>query len=235
MPAERAATSDRERRAPRVLLLDLDGTLVDTAPDMVRVLNRLCAELDVAPVDYTAARNRISNGVAALLELALGAHDPGRGAALRERYLELYRLDLARESVLFPGIEALLQSHERRGLPWGVVTNKPAHLSEPLLAALGLAGRAACIVSGDTTAQPKPHPAPLLHASRLLGYPPAECLYAGDAQIDVRAGRAAGMFTVVAAYGYIDDPGRIAAWAPDAVISHPGELLGLLGGEACRA
>jgi len=209
----------------RGLLLDLDGTLVDTAPDMVRVLDALCDEHGVPRVAYPRARNQISNGVNALLELAFPSLEEPLAARLRARFLVLYAQRLAVASRLFPGIAELLTALDRAPLPWGVVTNKPAALTEPLLRQLGIAARAGCIVSGDSTTHSKPHPEPLLHASRLLGLAPDACIYVGDAERDVRAGGAARMFTVVAAYGYIEDRARIAAWRADAVIEHPRELL----------
>jgi phosphoglycolate phosphatase len=154
---------------------------------------------------------------------------------LRLRFLELYSQNLALRTELFPGIEPVLDELERLGLPWGVVTNKPGWLTDPLLAALGLDRRASCVVSGDTVAERKPHPLPLLHAAGLVGVAPAHCVYVGDAERDIQAGRAAGMTTVVAAYGYIsadDDP---AGWQPTGIIAEPGELLEWVGAAAASA
>ena len=206
------------------LLLDLDGTLVDTAPDMVRVLDKLCDECGVARVPYEHARNQISHGVYALLALAFGELPEPTATDLRARYLAHYGENLAGGSRLFDGVAELLHELDERAVPWGVVTNKPGAYTEPLLATLGIAQRAACLVSGDTAANKKPHPEPLLLASRALQVTASECLYVGDAETDIRAGKAAGMFTVAAAYGYIAEPEEVSGWCADAVIEHPGEL-----------
>jgi len=206
------------------LLLDLDGTLVDTAPDMVRVLDTLCDEHGVTRVPYERARNQISNGVYALLKLAFGELSEQQSTDLRSRYLSHYENNLADRSQLFDGIGELLREIDEAAIPWGVVTNKPGAYTEPLLAALGLAQRATCMVSGDTTAHTKPHPEPLLAASRALQVQAADCLYVGDSQIDIQAGKAAGMFTVAAAYGYIEQPESVPGWHADAVIQGPLEL-----------
>jgi len=206
------------------LLLDLDGTLVDTAPDMVRVLDTLCDECGVVRVPYVRARNRISNGVYALLALAFGKLSDQEAAGLRTRYLSHYRSNLAQRSQLFEGVAELLHELDELAVPWGVVTNKPSAYTEPLLATLGVAQRAKCMVSGDTTAHQKPHPEPLLAASRAMRVMAAECLFVGDAEIDIQAGKAAGMFTVAAAYGYIEQPEQVPGWRADAVIQDPLEL-----------
>jgi len=206
------------------LLLDLDGTLVDTAPDMVRVLDTLCDEHGAARVPYQRARNQISNGVYALLKLAFGELSEQQATDLRVRYLSHYGNNLADRSQLFDGIAELLSELDEGAIPWGVVTNKPGAYTEPLLAALGLAQRAGCMVSGDSTAHTKPHPEPLLAASRALQVQAADCLFVGDSWIDIEAGRAAGMFTVAAAYGYIDQPEKVSRWQADAVIQGPLEL-----------
>ena len=147
----------------------------------------------------------------------------------------MYSQNLAQRTELFPGIEPVLDELERLGLPWGVVTNKPGWLTDPLLAALGLDRRASCVVSGDTVAERKPHPLPLLHAAGLVGVAPANCVYVGDAERDIQAGRAAGMTTVVAAYGYISDDDDPALWQPTGIIAEPGELLEWVGAAAASA
>lgn len=207
----------------RAILFDLDGTLVDTAPDMVAVLIDLQREENIAPIDYELARSHVSNGAAGLVSLAfpdIGDMDHER---LRLRYLEKYSDAVCVNSILFPGLEKLLDRLDDARLPWGVVTNKPARMTDPLLEGLGLASRAACSVSGDTLPQRKPHPAPLLLASEQLGVEPALSVYVGDAARDIEAGRAAGMTTVAAAYGYInqEDP---RSWGADDIVSDTAEL-----------
>ncbi|HEU4531888.1 MAG TPA: phosphoglycolate phosphatase, partial [Steroidobacteraceae bacterium] len=190
-------------RPIRAVLLDLDGTLLDTAPDMANALNLLRRERGVPVLSYEAIRPHVSHGAAAMIRLGFPDAPDDEVVDLRGRFLELYREHLAGGTRLFDGFESVLATLEGRGVPWGIVTNKPAFLTEPLLAALGLEKRAACVVSGDTVAQRKPHPAPMLHAAKLIAHEPAHCLYVGDAQRDVQAARAAGMRVVVALFGYL--------------------------------
>jgi len=209
----------------RALLLDLDGTLLDTAPDMAGALNRLRREQGRADLPFETIRPHVSHGGAALVRLAFGGAAPAELERLRLRFLELYRADLATETKLFPGFPFVLQSLESAGIPWGIVTNKPGWLTTPLLAALGLASRVACVVAGDTLPERKPHPAPLLHAAKLAGCEPGHCVYAGDTERDIVAGRAAGMQTVAVRFGYLalgEDP---AAWRPDGIVDRPADLL----------
>jgi len=210
---------------PAALLLDLDGTLLDTAPDMGGALNLLRAEHGLEPLPAHVIRPVVSHGAMRLVTLGFPEATGDVFEALRLRFLELYAANLAVGTRLFPGFENVLDSLESRGLPWGIVTNKPGWLTDPLLAALGLDRRAACAVSGDTVAERKPHPLPLLHAARLLGVEPARCVYVGDAERDIQAGRAAGMTTVVAAYGYISASEDPLQWQPHGVVASPDDLL----------
>ncbi len=212
--------------AIRTVLFDLDGTLADTAPDLAYALNTLLSEHGQPPLSYETIRPAASHGAAALIELGFGIpRDTARFAPLRERFLEIYRAHLARETRLFPGMRETLASLAARGLRWGVVTNKPAFLTDPLLEQLGLADEAVCVVSGDTTRNRKPHPEPMLHACRLAGSRPDECLYIGDAERDIEAGRTAGMKTLVALFGYIGDEDRPEAWGADGLIRTPQNIL----------
>jgi len=210
---------------PAALLLDLDGTLLDTAPDMGGALNLLRAEHGLEPLPAHVIRPVVSHGAMRLVALGFPTATGDAFEALRRRFLELYAANLAIGTRLFPGFEDVLERLESRGLPWGIVTNKPGWLTDPLLAALGLDRRAACAVSGDTVAERKPHPLPLLHAARLVGVEPERCVYVGDAERDIQAGRAAGMTTVVAAYGYIAGTEDPRHWQPDGVVAAPHELL----------
>ncbi|TCO83504.1 phosphoglycolate phosphatase [Plasticicumulans lactativorans] len=215
----------------RCVLFDLDGTLLDTAPDLAGALNALRAEEGLAPLPYARLRPLASHGAARLL--AAGFDLGPQHAAferLRTRFLALYRAMLAEATVPFPGIGELLDALDARGLAWGVVTNKPGWLTTPLLAALGLAERAACVVAGDTLAVAKPDPAPLLHACALAGVPATACVYVGDAARDIEAGRRAGMRTLVARFGYIGADDRPEDWQADGGIDHPLELLDWLAG-----
>ena len=214
----------------RAVLFDLDGTLLDTAPDLVRALNQVRSEQGREPLPFALARTQVSHGSSGLIKL--GFPDlTGEGLeTLRLRLLDIYSQNLALDTRLFEGCDVVLDQLQGRGMPWGIVTNKPAFLTEPLLATVGLAARAGCVVSGDTLPQRKPHPAPLLLAASQLSLPPQSCLYVGDAERDVQSARAAGMPVLVAQYGYLgpdDDP---ASWQGDALIESPLEILRWLDG-----
>ena len=214
----------------RQVLFDLDGTLVDTAPDLAVALNRTLASHGRATLPFEAIRPRVSLGGVALVKLGfrLDETDP-EFAPLRNEFLAVYRDNLSTRSRLFPGMERVLDRLEQAGVSWGIVTNKPAWLTKPLMQALQLDTRTPCIVSGDTLEQRKPHPAPLLHACKLLQRAPQETVYIGDARRDVEAGGRAGMATLVAAYGYIDSTEAIEGWGADGCIDNPGEILSWLG------
>lgn len=211
------------------MLFDLDGTLADTAPDLAYALNSLLREQERDPLPYESIRPVVSHGATALVKLGFG-FDPGEPifAALRDRLLSLYQQHIARETRLFAGMAELLDEIERRNMNWGVVTNKPAFLTQPLLAALGLTQRAACIVSGDTTANKKPHPQPLLHACRVAGSQAAQCVYVGDAERDIRAGKEAGMNTLVALFGYLAPEEKPENWGADGLVSSPSDIMSWL-------
>jgi phosphoglycolate phosphatase len=210
--------------AGAALLLDLDGTLLDTAPDMGAALNRLREESGLPQLTYERIRPVVSHGAARLVRLGFPDAEGERFETLRLRFLELYAEGLAVGTRLFPGFESLFDELAVRGLPWGIVTNKPAWLTDPLVAAMGLHERAGCVVSGDTLAERKPHPLPLLHAASLIGVDPRQCVYVGDAERDIQAGRGAGMTTIVAAYGYIGEDEDPHAWQAAAIVHSPLEL-----------
>ncbi len=209
------------------MLFDLDGTLADTAPDLAHALNGVRREQGLAALPFEDIRPVVSHGATALIRLGFElAPEEAAFEALHQRLLEIYHEQLTRHTRLFPGMAEVLEVLEARGLSWGVVTNKPAWLTEPLLAGLGLSKRAGCIVSGDSTANRKPHPEPMLQACRLLGMEQAyNCLYVGDAQRDIEAGRRAGMKTLVALFGYLEHDDRPQDWQADGLIQHPAEIL----------
>lgn len=210
----------------RTVLFDLDGTLADTAPDLAYALNTLLGEHGRPALPYPRIRPVASHGAAALIELGFGiARTDPHFVPLRERFLEIYRAHLTRETRLFPGMPELLDALAARGLNWGIVTNKPAFLTDPLVEQLGLRDDLACVVSGDTTANRKPHPEPMLHACQLAGSRPEECLYIGDAARDIEAGKAAGMQALVALFGYIGADDQPERWGADGLIQSPGEIL----------
>jgi phosphoglycolate phosphatase len=214
------------------VLFDLDGTLVDTAPDMGAALNNLLIEENLEPLPLATIRPLVSQGGLALTRL--GFADKVQEAdiePLRLRYLQHYHAIVADESRLFDGYADILDELEARSIPWGIVTNKPEWLTHPLLEQLDLAHRTGVVIGGDTLEQRKPHPLPLQVAAERLGVSCNNCIYVGDDERDIVAGKAAEMKTLVAAYGYIEDAASIEAWQADGVIDHPRELLGhpLLG------
>jgi len=217
------------RRELRGVLFDLDGTLLDTARDMAEALNRVRVAEGLEALPFERIRPLVSHGAPRLIRLAFGEPEGNRYEVLRSRFLEYYRAALAVHTRLFAGCDRVLASIERAGMRWGVVTNKPGWLTGPLLAALELDSRCGCVVSGDTLAERKPHPLPLLHAAGLLGLEPRECAYVGDAERDVQAARNAGMIPLVAGFGYLGDGDDPADWQPDAVIARPEDLIDWLG------
>jgi phosphoglycolate phosphatase len=217
------------RNGLRGVLFDLDGTLLDTAPDMAGALNRLLVDEGMEALPFERIRPHVSHGALRLVRLAFGEPDKERFERLRARFLDLYRARIAVHTSLFDGFDVVLDTLEAAGLRWGIVTNKPGWLTAPLLDAFGLAARSGCVVSGDTLAERKPHPMPLLHAASLLGLEAHECVYMGDAERDVQAARNAGMIPLVAGFGYLDAGEDPSVWQPDAVFDRPTELLEWLG------
>lgn len=210
----------------RAVLFDLDGTLADTAPDLAYALNQTLIREGRKPLPFAAIRPAVSHGTGAILRRGFDI-DPEHShfTRLRESFLAIYCDNLCRETRPFAGMEAVLNHLEQQGIPWGVVTNKPASLTNPLMAAMGLAARAGCIVSGDTLPQSKPHPAPIRHACKLVDTDPAATLYVGDAERDIQAGRAAGSRTLTALFGYLDATDDPSAWGADGMVETPIDIL----------
>ena len=210
------------------VFFDLDGTLADTAPDLAAAANRLVVEHGMPPVAYEKLRPVASHGARGLIGAAFGKRpeDP-EFPALRDAFLEYYEADIAVHTRLFDGMDQVLARLDAAGIRWGIVTNKIARFTVPLVNAIGLAPRASAVVSGDTTPHAKPHPAPLLHAAELSGVVPARCVYVGDDLRDIQAGQAAGMATVAAAYGYCGEGEPPETWGADYLIRHPAELIPL--------
>lgn len=211
----------------RAVLFDLDGTLVDTAPDLGYALNILLERHGKPVLSDETIRPYASHGTRGLLGVGFGitSHDT-QFAALREEYLDIYDQVFTRSPRLFEGMAEVLRTVEARELPWGIVTNKPRRFTQRLVDAMGL--QPACVVSGDDAPQPKPSPATLLLASEQLGISPKHCVYVGDAERDIQAGKAAGMKTAIALFGYIDVTDKPMEWGADAMISSPQQVLGLL-------
>ena len=208
------------------VLFDLDGTLVDTAPDLASALNRTLVSHGRQALPFETIRPSVSLGGVAMVKLGFNLEetDP-EFTPLRNEFLAIYRDNLSRHSRLFPGMEQVLTRLEEMNASWGIVTNKPGWLTNPLMQALSLDTRTDCIVSGDTLEQRKPHPAPLLHACELLQSNPEDTVYVGDARRDIEAGASAGMTTLVAAYGYIDTNENPADWGADGLVDSPEEIL----------
>jgi 2-phosphoglycolate phosphatase len=213
----------------KAVLFDLDGTLADTALDLGYTLNTQLALHGLPPLSAETIRPQASHGTQGLLKLGFGVNpkDP-RFAKLREEYLEIYQENLSRHTRLFPGMAELLAELEARDIDWGVVTNKPARFTLPLMAALQLDTRATCVVSGDTCHFPKPHPGSLLTAAEIAGVAPQDCLYLGDAERDVEAAVAAGMEVLIANYGYLGEDDHPEKWGAHGRIDTPLELLSFL-------
>ena len=213
----------------KAILFDLDGTLADTAPDLGHALNLQRERHGLPPLPQEIIRPYASHGTVGLFDIGFGlTPQDARFAPMREEYLALYTANLCLHTTLFPGMAELLAALEARNISWGVVTNKPARFTNPLLELLGLSKRAASIISGDTCAHPKPHPEPLLCAAREIGVAPQSCLYVGDAERDIEAARAAGMSALIADYGYLGPEDRPETWGADGRIDTPLGILAFL-------
>ena len=212
---------------PRAVLFDLDGTLADTAPDLAAAMNKVRTDQGLAATPYEQLRPVASAGARGLIGAAFGLK-PGdeNYEELRVAFLDTYEASIAVHTSLFDGMHDLLEGLQARKLAWGIVTNKAARFTDLLVPRIGL-GQAGCVISGDTTPHSKPHPAPLLEAARRLGIHPRECWYVGDDLRDIQAGRAAGMTTVAAAWGYCGHA-EPATWEADAIALMPLDVLGLL-------
>jgi phosphoglycolate phosphatase len=217
------------------VLFDLDGTLADSAGDLALALNHVRAGRGLAPVPAAGLRAHASSGARGLLAAGMDVlPDHPDYALLREQFLAHYEACLATTTVLFDGVNGLLDEIEARGLAWGIVTNKHTRFTVPVVRALGLDGRAGTVIAGDTTPYAKPHPAPLLRAAQDLQVAPASCVYVGDDLRDVEAGNAAGMPTIVANYGYMGTGEDPADWPADGWIDAPLDLLHWLPRTATR-
>ena len=216
-------------RLPEAIFFDLDGTLADTAEDLAAPVNALRAERGLPPMPLEALRPYASMGARGLLGQGLGVvpGDPGFDA-LRDDFLRRYEAAICVRTRLFEGMPEVIDALERRRIAWGVVSNKVERYVRPILGALGVLERSATAIGGDTTAHAKPHPEPLLHAARLAGVAADRSVYVGDDARDIEAGRAAGMVTVAAAYGFCGAASRPEEWGADFLIASPAELLALL-------
>jgi phosphoglycolate phosphatase len=216
------------------VLFDLDGTLVDTAPDLISCLNRALNVHGFAAAATEIVKPFISHGAMAMINASQPALDDELKADILETMLSHYQNNIAEHTVFFAGIADTLAVIEARGLKWGVVTNKRERFTNPLMDALKLTERAACIVSGDTTANPKPHPEPMLAACKQADVDPKECVYIGDARHDITAGKNAQMKTLAALYGYINPGDAPETWGADALIESPEQISTWIGSLPCR-
>ncbi|HQY49269.1 MAG TPA: phosphoglycolate phosphatase [Thermomonas sp.] len=210
---------------PELVLFDLDGTLLDSAPDMLATVNCMRAGRGQGPMTLDALRPQVSKGSRAMSAAAfpqLGGEVP---AEMIREFLDIYEQELGKHSVLFDGVADLLAAIDMAGSRWGIVTNKPEYLARQILPALGWESRSAILIGGDTLAQRKPHPLPLLHAAQVLGVAIDECVYVGDDQRDIDAARAAGMRSVVALWGYRPEGDDPAAWGGDVMAASARDLL----------
>jgi phosphoglycolate phosphatase len=212
--------------AARLVLFDLDGTLIDSAPDLAAAANAMRVARRLEPLPLAMLRPMVGSGARGMVGCALGVA-PGHPDydSLRVEFLERYERALLDQTVVFDSIAPVLERLESEGRPWGIVTNKQARFAQPIVEGLGLQSRAAVVVCGDTTPHAKPHPAPLLEAARRAGVAPVHCVYVGDDLRDVQAGRAAGMGVLAAGWGYLGQGDAVDAWGADAVLSDPKELL----------
>lgn len=215
----------------RAVLLDLDGTLFDTAPDLVDALNALREEQDLPALPAADFANAVGHGSVPMIARGFNlapAHP--RFEPLRERFLSLYHERVSQRTRPYPGMEELLETLEHRGILWGIVTNKPGWLTRPLIAALGYDERPACVVTGEDIALRKPHPFQVLEGCRRLRMPPKDCVIVGDAERDIQAGRSAGTLTLAVLYGYLCGDDHPQYWGADGLIHHPLEILRWLDG-----
>lgn len=206
------------------VLFDLDGTLVDTAPDLIACLNRALKSHGFKEVLTDAVKPFISYGAAAMIEKSVTNIDSATQDKILETMLDLYQENIAKHSQFFPGIVDTLQTIESLGLKWGIVTNKKERFTLPLIDAFKLKNRAACVISGDTTANSKPHPEPMLTACEQANVKPEECVYIGDALHDIEAGKNTKMKTLAAVYGYLKPDDIPSHWQADALIESPEQL-----------
>jgi 2-phosphoglycolate phosphatase len=211
------------------VLFDLDGTLIDSAPDLGAAADKMRTDRGLPALPAALYRPMAGAGARGMIGVAFGLtpEDPGYDI-LRDEFLENYERSMTARTYAFAGVAELIAALQQRELAWGVVTNKIRRFTEPLTGAMPLFASARAIISGDTTPYPKPHPEPLFEAARRLGLPPGRCVYVGDDERDIVAGLAAGMATVAATYGYLGQRTDVSGWGAHATINSPGELLQLL-------
>jgi phosphoglycolate phosphatase len=213
----------------RAVLFDLDGTLIDSAPDLAAAADKMRTDQGMSSLPYELYRPMAGAGARGMLKVAFDiTPEHPNFMAMREEFFTNYEVAMTNRTYVFDGVDDLIEHLQLRQMPWGVVTNKMARFTDPLTTAMPLFASAHAIVSGDTTPHAKPHPEPLFEAARRLGLPPEVCLYVGDDERDIVAGRAAGMLTVAATYGYLGEKSNVSAWGADLSVDSPNKLLQLL-------
>lgn len=214
------------KAATQLVLFDLDGTLIDSAPDLAAAANAMRVARQLAPLPLPALRPMVGSGARGMVGIALGVKPGDEGFdALRQEFLERYQAALLEQTTVFAAMVPVLERLDADGRRWGIVTNKAERYTRQVVEGLGLHRRAVVVISGDTTPHSKPHPAPLLEAARRAGIDAAACVYVGDDLRDMQAGRAAGMATLAAAWGYLGQGEPIEAWGAHAVLTEPAALL----------
>ncbi|GGC55892.1 phosphoglycolate phosphatase [Marinobacter halophilus] len=214
---------------PSAVLFDLDGTLIDTAPDFIRCLNLLRQQHSLAALPAEHIRCSVSNGARAMVRIGFGLEPEHEGYLEKHTaFLDLYEAGVADETTLFEGMDQLLEILETKAIPWGIVTNKPVRFAAPLIVALGLEERCATLICPDHVSERKPHPEALFLACQRIGVDPARAVYVGDHERDIEAGRNAGMRTIAVRYGYIEQPESVDLWQADAIADTVADLAKLL-------
>lgn len=214
---------------PQAVLFDLDGTLLDSAPDLAAAANALRAARQLPDLPLQHYRPFVGTGARGMLRLALDVEESHPDfAALREEFFQAYEQRMGSQAQLFCGVPQLLATLQTQALPWGIVTNKITRFASPIVRSCTTLSQTHTLVCGDTTPHAKPHPAPLLAAAQTLGVPAEACIYVGDDERDMLAAKAAGMGAVAASYGYTGDAQHVQEWQPEAILNTPGDLLELL-------
>ncbi|MBJ6138887.1 HAD family hydrolase [Marinobacter litoralis] len=219
----------KTEQKPSAVLFDLDGTLIDTAPDFIRCLNQLRQQHDLEPLPPEYIRRSVSNGARAMVRLGFNLEPEHEGYLDKHTaFLDLYEAGVAVETTLFAGMNELLLELEAKGIPWGIVTNKPVRFAAPLIEALGLQERCATLICPDHVNERKPHPEPMFLACKEINADPGQAIYVGDHVRDIEAGRNAGMYTIAVRYGYIEEPETVDLWQADAIADTVSDLAKLL-------